>query len=149
MKYILLIFAIQIITCTSIFAQETRNEEKDKEEIRELIDNYSQAREQKDANLLRQIITDEIDQLVSTGEWRVGKTAALSGMMRSSKKNPGSRTITVEKIRFIHQNCGIADTRYEIKMEDGSVRKMWSTFIVSYEENMWKITAIRNMLPAK
>ncbi|MBX2843002.1 MAG: nuclear transport factor 2 family protein [Flammeovirgaceae bacterium] len=149
MKKIHLLIAIQLIICTSIFAQENRSEESDKEAIRSLIDQYTQAREDKNSELLKKILTNEIDQLVSSGEWRVGKTAALSGMMRSSGKNPGSRTITVEKIRFINQKCGIADTRYEIKNADGSVRKMWSTFIVSFEENMWKITGIRNMLPAK
>jgi hypothetical protein len=43
---------------------------------------------------------------------------------------------------------GIADARYEIQNADGTARKMWSTFIVVYQDDAWKITAIRNMLLA-
>ena len=38
--------------------------------------------------------------------------------------------------------------RYEIQNADGSVRKMWSSFVVVDDKKTWKITAIRNMEPA-
>jgi uncharacterized protein YxjI len=38
--------------------------------------------------------------------------------------------------------------RYEIESADGTSRKMWSTFITVNDNGKWKITAIRNMLPA-
>jgi hypothetical protein len=72
----------------------------------------------------------------------------MKGMMQSSESTPGTRIFIIEKIRLLNSECGIVDARYQIQNSDGTVRKMWSTFIVVYSENMWKITAIRNMLPA-
>ena len=69
-------------------------------------------------------------------------------MLQSSENNPGTRKLIIEKMRFFNSESGIVDARYEIQNADGTVRKMWSTFIVVYTENMWKITGIRNMLPA-
>jgi uncharacterized protein YxjI len=49
---------------------------------------------------------------------------------------------------MINPTTAIVDCRYEIQNTDGTVRKMWSTFLVVAEKEKWKITAIRNMLPA-
>lgn len=116
--------------------------------IKKLIADYQQAREQMDTTLLKSIITEDIDQLVSSGEWRRGQEGAFKGMMRSSSGNPGKRTLTVENIRMIGSKQAIADARYVIERTDGTSRKMWSTFIVVKEKKDWKIAAIRNMLPA-
>jgi hypothetical protein len=121
---------------------------KQQKEITSVIDNYTLARETKDTVLLKSILTSEIDQLVSSGEWRTGINTAVQGMLRSSESNSGKRTITIDKIRMLTKTSAIVDARYEIKNEDGS-RKMWSTFIVVAEANTWKIAAIRNMLPQK
>lgn len=122
---------------------------KQREAITELIGKYSEAREQRDTVLLKTILTSDIDQLVSTGEWREGIASAVKGMQKSSAGNPGTRTLTVNKIRLISTTSALVDCKYEIKNDDGSIRKMWSTFIVvSTKNNSWKIAAIRNMLPA-
>lgn len=113
-----------------------------------LIDKYSLARENKDTMLLKTILTSDVDQLVSNGQWRNGIGEAVEGMQRSSETNPGSRTLTVEKIRFLDSKNAIADARYEIKNADGTIRKMWSTFVVVFHQGRWKIAAIRNMLPS-
>jgi len=122
---------------------------KDDAAITKLIDQYSEARENKDTVLLKNILTDDIDQLVSNGEWRAGIRVAVEGMMRSSTANPGTRTLTVDKIRYLGDDSAIADCRYEITNPDGSDRKMWSTFVVVKQKGKWKIAAIRNMLPAR
>lgn len=119
-----------------------------KQDIFSLIDKYVQARETKDTVLLKSILTTDIDQLVSSGEWRDSIEGAIKGMMQSSERNPGKRTIKIEKIRFLNSESGMVDARYEIQNADGTARKMWSTFIVVCDNNSWKITAIRNMLPA-
>jgi len=133
---------------TYIHAQDDASKSSNEQAIIKLIDKYSQSRETKDSVLLRQILTEDIDQLVSTGVWRVGIQSSIDGMMRSSTSNPGQRVLIVDKIRFLDSNTAIADARYEIHNPDGSVRKMWSTFIVVMEKKTWKISAIRNMLPA-
>jgi len=145
MRQILLIILLSHFTLT-LYSQGTRNKE---DEISFLIDQYSLARKRKDTLLLKSILTVGIDQLVSSGEWRHGKSEAVTGMLRSSESNPGSRKLIIEKIRFINSECGIVDARYEIQNPDGTVRKMWSTFVVVSENKMWKITAIRNMLPSR
>ena len=131
-----------------MYAQDSKTNTKHKEDIYALIDKYAQAREKKDATLLESILATDIDQLVSSGKWRRGKNESMNGMLRSSESNPGTRRIIVEKIRFLNSECGIVDARYEIQNTDGNKRKMWSTFIVVFNKDLWKISAIRNMLPA-
>ena len=132
-----------------IYAQDAISNTEKRQGIYNLIDTYARAREKKDAVLLDSILTTDIDQLVSSGKWRNGKKESMKGMLQSSSSNPGTRTLKIEKIRFLNLVSAIADARYQIQNADGTVRKMWSTFIVVYEEDRWKITAIRNMLPAR
>ena len=148
MKNTLSITIIFIGTILTTHAQEKTNRDKQQEDIYFLIEQYSTAREQKDSVLLRSILTGDIDQLVSTGEWRYGISASIEGMMQSTRSRPGTRTLTVESIRFPGPGWGIVDARYEIQNEDGTIRKMWSTFIVIHQRGIWKISAIRNMKPA-
>ncbi len=147
-----LIFTLQIYIIANIAHAQSASTNASKiheKEIYVLIDKYTQARDDKNSDLLNSILTEDIDQLVSSGTWRAGKEASMKGMMRSSNSNPGDRTITVDKLRFLTKECAIADAKYEIQNPDGSARKMWSTFIVVLDGDSWKITAIRNMLPAK
>ncbi len=146
---ILLVLGCLSISIYSIRAQDPGNKSLNKKEIRTLIDQYAQSRETRDTVLLRHILTEDVDQLVSTGEWRRGQDIALKGMLRSSTRNPGGRTLNVEKIRFLNTETAVVDARYEIQNPDGTLRKMWSTFIVLFQVERWKIAAIRNMRPAK
>ena len=122
-------------------------QDRDEAALKELIAEYSLARETKDTALLRSILTPDIDQLVSTGEWRRGIAVAIEGMVRSSASNPGERVLIVEHARILGQNTAIVDCRYEIHNPDGTVRRMWSTFYAVRDGQDWKIAAIRNMLP--
>jgi hypothetical protein len=131
-----------------LHGQDITVNDKLQKAITTLIDQYSQAREKKDTALLKTILTPNVDQLVSTGEWRVGINAAIEGMMKSSANSPGTRTLHIEKIQTITPSSAIIDCRYEIQNTDGTARKMWSTFIVIADKKTWKIMAIRNMLPA-
>lgn len=146
MKNVILFIFFNTIISTFLYAQNT-SQDQQKREIESLVDKYSQSREKKDTVLLKNILMADIDQLVSTGEWRRGIRTAIEGMMQSSTSNPGERTLTVDNIRFLNEESAIADARYEIKNSDGSVRRMWSTFVVVNDAGVWKISAIRNMLP--
>lgn len=142
---IFLFICLNSLNIPSVMAQ---NLEENKD-IYLLIEQYNQAREEKDVNLLENILTTDVDQLVSSGEWRRGIETAIQGMLRSSNRNPGQRTITIEQIRFLDSNVAIVDTRYEIKLDNNKVQNLWSTFIVVQQEGKWKIAAIRNMSPTK
>jgi len=148
MKILLILGCLSISIC-SIWAQDSGNESLNKKDIRTLIDQYAQARETRDTALLRHILTEDVDQLVSTGEWRRGQDTALKGMLQSSTRNPGGRTLQVENIRYLTTSSALVDARYKIENADGTIRSMWSTFVVMYLEDHWKITAIRNMRPAR
>jgi uncharacterized protein (TIGR02246 family) len=148
MKTILIVALANLLVCTSLIAQTSKISASDNKEIHMLIDRYSEARETRDTVLLNSILTSDIDQLVSSGEWRMGKEGAMNGMMRSSTSNPGERVLTIDKLRLLNAGTALVDARYEIKNTDGSIRKMWSTFLVVKKEGAWRITAIRNMLPA-
>lgn len=137
-----------IMLCAATLLGQRAPSPPQRNAIVKLIDSYSQARETRDTILLKTILTADIDQLVSTGEWRVGISTAIKGMQRSSANNPGSRTLTIDKIRLISPTSAIVDCKYDIKTESGSIRNMWSTFIVIDEKKVWKIAAIRNMFPA-
>jgi hypothetical protein len=135
------------LTLSFVSAQKPASDIQNKQAIYTLIDQYSLAREKKDTVLLKSILTPDVDQLVSSGVWRIGIRDAVQGMLRSSESNSGSRKIIVDKIRFLNAESAVADARYEIQNPDGTIRKMWSTFIVVYSGDRWKISGIRNMLP--
>jgi len=148
MKKTTLLLLSHLACIMVLYGQDTPVNDKQQKAITTLIDQYSQAREKRDTALLKTILTSNVDQLVSTGEWRVGINAAVEGMMKSSANSPGTRTLHIEKIQTITSSSAIVDCRYEIQNADGTGRKMWSTFIVIVDKKTWKIMAIRNMLPA-
>ena len=90
-------------------AQDNIQQRGMKQEIVSLVEQYGQARVAKDTEQLKRILTKDMDQLVSTGEWRRGIDSAMEGMLRSSTRQPGSRSLSVEEVRFINENTAIAD----------------------------------------
>ena len=148
MKYFFFFLFLNVTGVFFLYGQQNKPHIHQRKAINSLIDKYSLAREKSDTALLKTILTTDVDQLVSTGEWRNGISAAVKGMLKSSGNRPGIRTLHVENIRMLSLSNAIVDCRYEIQNTDGTTRKMWSTFIVVAEKKIWKISAIRNMLPA-
>jgi hypothetical protein len=149
MKKIRLLMLLYAFSTLWTQAQQSIPTPKQKQDLYSLIDQYALAREKKDTMMLKEILTGDVDQLVSTGEWRTGIGESVKGMLRSSASSAGSRKLIVDKVRLFNSVSGIVDARYEIQNQDGTIRKMWSTFIVVYGGSSWKITAIRNMLPQR
>lgn len=148
LKSTVLICLFLSVFCLSSQAQQVPVSSEVSLELKQLIDLYSKAREERDTLLLRTILTDDIDQLVSSGEWRLGIRVAIEGMQRSSSVNEGKRTLEVERIRLLNPTVALVDARYTIDPTDGSEpRRMWSTFIAVAVEGRWKIAGIRNMQP--
>jgi hypothetical protein len=147
MKAIFLLLLLYLTCTPHLKGQNSIPNDNQRKQIHILIDNYSQAREKRDTVLLKSILVPEVDQLVSTGEWRNGIATSVKGMLQSSASSPGTRTLHIEKIRLLNPNSAVVDCKYEIQNADGTPRKMWSTFIVVSQKGIWKISAIRNMLP--
>lgn len=148
MKNISLLLLLNFAGILFLYGQHNTPDEHQRNAITFLIDQYAEAREKSDTLLLKKLLTIDVDQLVSTGEWRIGIAASVQGMLKSSANTPGTRTLGIENIRMFNPTTAIVDCRYEIQNTDGAIRKMWSTFLVVSEKKIWKISAIRNMLPA-
>src|SRR5271155_1538063 len=73
----------------------------DEAAIRAIVQKYVDARESMDAHAIEALFTSDADQLVSTGEWRKGRSEVVRGTMASSQSSAGKRTITVESVRFV------------------------------------------------
>jgi uncharacterized protein (TIGR02246 family) len=138
--------ALSLVLAVGAFTQ-TPN--KDEAAVREIVSQYVAARERIDPKAVEELFTADADQLVSSGEWRKGRDAVVRGTMESSRNNSGRRTITVESVRFVTPDVAIADGRYELTgLAGGTSRSMWATLVLKRTEKGWRITAIRNMLPA-
>ena len=136
--------SICVLLAAPLFAQGP-----DEAAIRDVVKKYVDAREQQDPKAVEALFTADADQLVSSGEWRKGRSEVVKGTLASSQNTGGKRTITVESVRFLGPGIAIADGRYEIAgMAGGATRKMWTTLVMRRGPDGWRIAAIRNMLPA-
>ena len=115
--------------------------------VREVVRAYLDARDRGDAAAIKALFTEDADQLTSSGEWRRGQEALVTGTLASSKGNPGARSISIETVRFPSPGVAVADGRYEIAGA-GAARRMWTSFLLVHGGDRWRIAAIRNMLPA-
>lgn len=143
-----IIFLFLFLFPAAAFSQIKPGQKEDAVKIHKLIDQYSQARETRDTVLLKKVLAEDIDQLVSSGEWRTGVREAITGMLQSSSSNPGTRKLLVEKIKFLSGEIALVDCRYIITASTGEERNLWSSFTVVFHKKNWKISAIRNMSPS-
>jgi uncharacterized protein (TIGR02246 family) len=142
-------FSICFLTACSLLAQSTASKSGEETAIRDIVKKYADARERSDAKAIEALFTTDADQLTSSGEWRKGRDEVVRGTLASSRRTSGTRSITVEAVRFPSPGMAIADGRYEIAGGQGtSPRKMWTTLILTRAPEGWRIAAIRNMLPA-
>jgi len=142
-----------VILCCVAFAAsflgQARSDNGDEAAIREVVAKYVDAREKIDPKAVEELFTSDADQLVSSGEWRKGRDAVVSGTMASSRNSGGKRSITVESVRMLSPDVADADGRYELTgLAGGATRSMWTTLILKRSGKQWRIAAIRNMLPA-
>jgi len=128
-----------LLAISSLPAQPSRENAA----VLDVVARYVAAREHSDEKAIAALFTADVDQLVSTGEWRKGKADVVKGTLASSQANSGTRTIKVESVRFLSPDVAIADGRYEI-----GARKMWTSIVLKRTAEGWRIAAIRNMLPA-
>ena len=136
------------VICAPIFAQAPAASDDDLA-VREIVRRYVAAREAVDPKAIEPLFTIDADQLVSDGVWRRGRDALVRGMLESSKKTGGRRSISVETVRLLTADVALADGRYkQTGLADGKDREMWTTIILKRGPDGWRIAAIRNMLPS-
>jgi uncharacterized protein (TIGR02246 family) len=127
-------------------AQASSTPSRDEAAVREVVRRYVNAREHSDRKAIEALFTADADQHTTSGEWRRGREQVVTGALESSTRNPGSRSISVESVRFITPDVAIADGPYLIG-SGGNVRRNWTTIVVKRETDGWRIAAIRNMVP--
>jgi uncharacterized protein (TIGR02246 family) len=143
-------FLCSLLLAVSVFGQTPGSSALDELAVKELVARYNAARDHEDPTAIRALFTADADQLVSSGEWRRGREQLVEGMLRSSRANPGDRTLAVETVRFPTADVAVADARYEIAGTAGAAtRRMWSTFVAVRTPEGWRLSAIRNMLPTR
>ncbi len=141
-----LIVGVTILTTISIVGRQSRS--ADDQAVRDVVRRYVAAREARDPAAVAALFAADADQLVSSGEWRLGREKVVEGSLASTERTGGKREIAVERVRFVSDDVAIADGRYTIAGLETGDRRMWSTFVMAKEAGAWKIAAIRNMLPA-
>jgi uncharacterized protein (TIGR02246 family) len=142
------VFAVAagVLLASAELVAQTPAPTADEAAVREVVRRYVNARELKDPAAIEALFTADADQHTTSGEWRRGRAQIVPGTLESSKRNPGTRTITVQAVRFIAPDVAIADGPYEIAGA-GATRRMWATLVLKREAGGWRIAAIRNMVP--
>ncbi len=132
------------------FSQNAIDPSTQETAISELIAQYLATREQNDKQALLALLTEDIDQLTTSGNLRSGPDDVSSGSLASTRNNSGLRAITIEKIRFIRPDVAIVNALYDItNREDAPDLHYLTSIIAVMEDGRWKISAIRNMQPSK
>ena len=108
-----------LLTVPSLLAQQPASRSEDETAVREVVRKYMNARELRDAAAIEALFTSDADQQTTSGEWRRGRAQIVPGTLESSRRNAGTRTITVESVRFLTPDVALADGPYEISASDG------------------------------
>ena len=144
-----LIAAACLVSSLSAILYGQDGHAEDDAAIRALVKQYLAARELRDAKKVESLFCSDADQLVSSGEWRKGRSALVQGVLASSQATGGKRTISITSIRFLTPDVAVADGNYDLSgLTGGESRHMWTTFVMKHEREGWRIAAIRNMRPA-
>jgi uncharacterized protein (TIGR02246 family) len=130
-----------------LLAGQSDSHARDEAAVRDVVRRYVEAREQRQPAAIEALFTADADQYTTAGEWRRGRPAIVTGTAQSSARNPGTRTIQVESVRFITGDVAIVDGPYAITSGGADPRRMWTTLVVVREAGGWKIAAIRNIAP--
>ena len=102
-----------------------------------------------DAAGLAALLTSDVDQRQTSGNMRSGRDAVVSGTMQTQQSTGGSRTISVDSLRFVGADVAMVDGRYDsVGRSDGTDQRMLTSMVLRREGGAWKIAAIRNMLPS-
>jgi uncharacterized protein (TIGR02246 family) len=144
------IVSASVLVAVAALAQNAGPAASDEHAVRDVVTRYVDARERRDAAAIAAVLTEDADQYTTSGEWRRGRDAVVSGGLASSSRNPGTRAITVESVRFLGPDVVIADGGYEIRRAgESATRRMWTTIVLRRGTGGWRIAAIRNAAPTQ
>jgi len=144
MTMLRLLIMFSLLAAPALQAQTPAPASADESAVRAVIRAYVNARDARDPGAVEALFTTDADQYTTAGQWRRGRAQVVAGTAESTKQNPGARSIDVAAIRFVTPEVAIADGAYNIA---GSGQRRWTTIVLKRETGVWRIAAIRNMMP--
>jgi uncharacterized protein (TIGR02246 family) len=143
------LLALSATVVTAVAIAQSADRAADEAAIRAVIQAFLDTREKNDAAGLTALLTPDVDQRQTSGNMRSGRDAVVSGSLSTQQSTGGTRTITVDALRFVGPDVAIADGRYDsVGRADGTDQRMLTSMVLRREGGAWKIAAIRNMLPS-
>lgn len=140
--------AIMLLAAAPLAFAQVADRAADEAAIRKVIQAFLDTREANDSAALGALLTADVDQQQTSGNTRRGREAVVSGSLATQQATGGTRTITVDTLRFVSADVAIADGRYDSTgRADGSDQRMLTSMVLRREGGAWKIAAIRNMIP--
>jgi uncharacterized protein (TIGR02246 family) len=141
-------FALALLAVAPLAFAQVADRAADEAAIRRVIQAFLDTREANDAAALGALLTADVDQQQTSGNTRRGREAVVSGSLATQQATGGTRTITVDSLRFVSADVAIADGRYDSTgRADGTDQRMLTSMVLRREGGAWKIAAIRNMIP--
>jgi uncharacterized protein (TIGR02246 family) len=148
-KLVTLFVAVTAIAAAGGVSAQAADRAADEAAVRAVIQAFLDTREKNDAVGLAALLTADVDQQQTSGNTRRGRDAVVSGSLATQQSTGGTRTITVDSLRFVSPDVAIADGRYDsVGRSDGTDQRMLTSMVLRREGGAWKIAAIRNMLPS-
>jgi uncharacterized protein (TIGR02246 family) len=126
-------------------AQDTPNRSADEAAIRQVTQDYIARRDEADEAGLRALLTENVDQRLTSGRMRIGQDEVVSGSLGSTQSSGGKRVITLKEIRFLGDDVAVANGNYDsLGRADGTDLYMRTTIVFWRTDGQWRIDAIRN-----
>ena len=129
----------------SALAQDAPDRSADESAIRQVTQEYIARRDEGDEAGLRALLTENVDQRLTSGRMRLGREAVVRGSLGSTQNSGGTRVITLDSIRFLGADVAIANGLYDsLGRSDGTDLHMLTTIVFWRIDGEWHIDAIRN-----
>ncbi len=126
-------------------AEDTADRSADESAIKQVTQEYIARRDEGDEAGLRALLTEKVDQRLTSGRMRLGRDEVVSGSLGSTQNSGGKRVITLNDIRFLGADVAIANGNYDsLGRADGTDLYMRTTIVFWRVDGKWRIDAIRN-----
>jgi uncharacterized protein (TIGR02246 family) len=126
-------------------AQDSVDRSADEAAIKQVTQDYIARRDEGDEAGLRALLTEDVDQRLTSGRMRIGQDGVVSGSLGSTQSSGGKRVITLTEIRFLGDDVAIANGDYDsLGRADGTDLHMRTTMVFWHSDGKWRIAAIRN-----
>lgn len=140
-----LLLCILSATSVAAAAQGLPDRAADEAAIRQVTQDYIARRDEGDEAGLRALMTEKVDQRLTSGRMRLGRDEVVSGSLGSTQNSGGKRVITLNDIRFLGADVAIANGNYDsLGRADGTDLHMRTTIVFWRVDGKWRIDAIRN-----